>query len=490
MTAFPRRLPVFLAALAVLALAAVPAAGARGPSLEGTEVFRRILFDSGFTPLTDFGPLGDNPGDTILILLGETAPLLEVRQGLRNYLAAGGAALIATDRKLPEAVARQVRQVAGVEVGQETLICMNPDDTYHNLNYCPLLKRTGVEPDLFHSPDPEDKRPLVVATNVPSWLVPTDKRLLAGGRRLARLPGLARLPPDCQLEKGAWGRFPEPPLFAVGGNVGKGRILVLADHSIFINQMMAPLDNKNVEFTFNCLNWLSEEKRRTRVLLVDEGEIRKTFDVPLRPLPLPPLDVLRLLFARRNELLAEANKGMVEAEESNAHNQLVQDWLDDRGVTSSALTRLAVGTLTLALLLYGAWRVAVRGRVRTEPAVPLLGHAVAGNLPAAPVHEQRHRALLQEGNLWEAAREAARQWFAAAGLAPAGTGPRPDVAVRGGWWRRWRLRRQVGRLWRLAGGSAPVRVSRRGFRRLVARLRQLRAEVDGGGLRLGRAPGS
>ena len=33
-------------------------------------------------------------------------------------------------------------------------------------------------------------------------------------------------------------------------------MLVLADHSIFINRMILPRDTGNLEFTANCLHWL------------------------------------------------------------------------------------------------------------------------------------------------------------------------------------------------------------------------------------------
>ena len=70
---------------------------------------------------------------------------------------------------------------------------------------------------------------------------------------LAYLPNLSAVegrgyaPPDASA-----------PLFAVGGEIGLGKILVLADHSIFINSVMAPMETNNVEFTQILLRWLSE----------------------------------------------------------------------------------------------------------------------------------------------------------------------------------------------------------------------------------------
>ena len=55
---------------------------------------------------------------------------------------------------------------------------------------------------------------------------------------------LAWLKKECALSRGNNGTVAsaEPLPFAVGGTMGKGRILVVADHSIFINGMMLPSD--------------------------------------------------------------------------------------------------------------------------------------------------------------------------------------------------------------------------------------------------------
>src|SRR5581483_8121704 len=75
-----------------------------------------------------------------------------------------------------------------------------------------------------------------VATNRPGYLV-------LGNRPPGLMP-MARFPGDRDL------------LFAAGRICGDdGRILVLADHSVFINEMMMQRDNDNVYFAYNCIEW-------------------------------------------------------------------------------------------------------------------------------------------------------------------------------------------------------------------------------------------
>ena len=69
-----------------------------------------------------------------------------------------------------------------------------------------------------------------VATNLPSFLVKVGTRLPPGVRPLADFP------PGCSIELARgrnWREFIPPWLFMVGGEVGKGRLLVLADRRAF-----------------------------------------------------------------------------------------------------------------------------------------------------------------------------------------------------------------------------------------------------------------
>ena len=126
---------------------------------------------------------------------------------------------------------------------------------YRGLDYCPYVQPAlGAEPALFGGAGLIPGANLMVATNLPSYLRQTQDGLPPGIEVLARLPPGCGPEADRNLADKLWGLLPRT--FAVGGDVGRGRVLVLADHSIFINEMLLPPDNDNFEFTDNCLEWL------------------------------------------------------------------------------------------------------------------------------------------------------------------------------------------------------------------------------------------
>ena len=99
-------------------------------------------------------------------------------------------------------------------------------------------------------------------------------------------------------------------------------MLILADHSVFINAMLWQTDNQNYSFAVNCVNWLTEHGKLQRVFFSDEGRQQTKFDVPLKvppSLPLPPPEKLVAAFDqvmaglerenRFNTLLAQFPRG-------------------------------------------------------------------------------------------------------------------------------------------------------------------------------------
>jgi hypothetical protein len=276
--------------------------------------------------------------------------------------------------------------------------------------------------------------------------------------------------------------IPYPPLFAVGGDLGEGRVLVLADHSVFINQMMLPVppDNGNLAFAFNCLSWLRGERlERRRVLFVEDGAVQTKFDVPLKSGRLTRDEMLRALWGRRNEIAGWANDALDSWQQSKGVDEALGEDLEARGVSPPAVAKYALLGLTALLVVYGLYRLGTRLRHRPEKGLPALG-AEPGGMP--PVIEQRHLTLLRSGNVWEAARELTRQWFAARGAPPSGAAPRVESA--GGWWRRRRVRALVGWLWRLAHAEVPGRVPPGRLRGLLRRLEELDAALARGSVRL------
>jgi hypothetical protein len=282
---------------------------------------------------------------------------------------------------------------------------------------------------------------------------------------------LAVLPPNCQTEDGmGFGLF-RPP-FAAGGDVGRGRFLVIADHSIFINNMMLQADTGNLAFAYRCAEWLKGDPQaeRTQVLYYEEGELRTDFDIPLREVPIPPVTA--------EDVLPFVNEAIQGLEEENAFNEMLLHYVDQETIWQGLA--IAAGIL---LGLYGFVRLGLF-RHRHDPTAPILARALAKHAPVGALLEQRQEELLRDGNLGEAAHLLARQVFESAGLTPAQRDTPPAVEVRGGWWQRRRWRRRVNELWRLACAAAPGRVSPGQLAKLARQVTGLHAALAAGTVRL------
>ena len=481
-----RRLPVSVrlgfCALCLPLFSALPCP-AQGPFsfsfAQGTHFFRRLLSDRDLRPLQDMSELREEPEKKILIVLGETEKL---RRGfdLEEFVRRGGAVLLATDRDctLPlrpfgiRVVGSRVKVAVSKFAYKQSADCIFIQ-RYPWGNQVPLFANLSFEGDLSR-----------VATNRPGYLA-RDGRL--------QLPVLATFPPGCSTSDGhivpfrppargrqPWLNAPDATLpFAVGGTWGPGRILVLSDHSVFINEMMWQPDIENINFAYNCVDWLANGGQRTEVLFLEEGQVQKSFEVPVNLPPPPPLPPLKTL-------VEAADKGLGELERDNAFNRAIHNavsqmtWLPDRW------NRGVIITSTVVLMLLGLTRLS-QARHRKEKGAPLAASGVAPASGALSLFEQRQQALVLEGNYWETARALARQGVDSAlgssfqvqqHLVAAGFEIPPALALRGNWWRRWRYRHSFKRLWRLAYGSEPVRISSRRLRRLGREIEDLNTALD------------
>jgi hypothetical protein len=101
------------------------------------------------------------------------------------------------------------------------------------------------------------------------------------------------------------------------------------------------------------------------------------------------------------------------------------------------------------------------------------------------VIDQRHRTMLRQGNFWEAARGMARQGFQAILGAPTASPPGPPrLRVTGTWRQRRQMRAQFKRLWRLAYGTAPKKITAEKLTQLQAEMDAVKNAVESGSLRL------
>jgi hypothetical protein len=446
------------------------------PFAEGTHVLRRILFDLGCDPLERFDQL-DDPAHTILIVLGDMNRLDEVPGGLKAFVERGGATLLATDQEVKNLeAARAIADVSGVRVTGLNVVTQSPfsQHYYKGLPDCPMvLPGRGPLPELlFRNPRGKDLRALQVATNLPSSLTPR-----IGFPQPQGIEDLAHFPPHSgYVKEERFTPFQLKTRFGVGGPLGDGRVLVMADHSVFINEMLMQTDNDNFEFAYNCLEWLrGEDKQRTRVLFVEEGRVQTNFNIPLKQV-LPPWDVLERQF------VAGLNEGIADFQKHDGFNQLFYEGAYDLfHLTPRDVGRVLALLVALGLLIYGSYRIGVRGRYRPEPNLAPLDRALENQTPAGSLLEERRQAMFRAGNLWETARELAQQFFTAAEMTPGKRPPR--VATEGGWWQRRHVRRLVRRLWQLARGTHPVAISPRTLRRLLPDLDELKVGLADGSVR-------
>jgi len=472
--------PLRLLLVAACALAPATAAAQRpAPAAtippDGTEAFRFLLSHAGITPLTEREATdrfqSRNFGDTIVIFLGHEN--VRVNGWLRpSDLAAhavghGGAVLIAADTRFDlgrdfPSVDTETAQVSGTRVGN-----LNPQVCYAGNEQCPFA--VPVTPR-WPNPGPEWalfaglKR---VATNVPSYLsVPNRSGPLHS--TLARLPAGSR-----ELPLGDFAAAVDVDLnpLAVGG-AGTGakpyRCLVVADPSVFINQMLIaavpgepPTDN--LVFASRVVAFLSERPEgppRTRCLFVQNGQVVGSFDdlqtmlrPQLPPLPLPNLDKMQEKLVDVGDQLADR------FQERGGPSRLLMGDDPDR-------QRRILRTLMLGLCVVAAvWAVAFAGRRvwgARQPVAALApppgGRPAAspGDPPAPGVFDRRQRELLRRNNLAEPVRAAVRELFAAA-AAPPDAGPKlPPVEVSPAVARPDTLRQALGDLWKL--GFARPRV--------------------------------
>jgi hypothetical protein len=434
-----------------------------------THVFRLILQHACHLEFVESFAADDKPNQCVAVVLGDPAGLEKIPGGLDYFLRNGGAVLFATDRR----AWNTPLQSYNVRITGEILACDDRSKIYRDSKVCPFIEPTLADSDGLFG---DQKR---IATNVTSYIAPD----VNGFPVVFPVPVLANLPSACWRLNSRWEpvqQFPQQMPFAVGGPVGRGgRLLVLADHSVFINRMMQQTDNDNRQFGFRVAAWLNKPDKRKKILFVEDGVVQGGVKAEqLQALPLPP-DIpkpsLDALFGVGNQLLGDL-------EQEDVFNKVLVDKMPPRW-----LTRWLLILLTVLLAYYGFAR-SRRGRHRVEVAAPLLAVAVKRGKPSASAIELRHHSLVTGNNLWEPARALARQFFETAlgiGLASPTTGrarlPPFQVQQRG--LRGWLMAQRVRRMWRFAHQPVPQPVTMRQFRKFARKVADLKDAVAQGRIR-------
>lgn len=457
----------FVAVFLLTALGTSARAQAVLSSDHGTQVFRVILHRLGMTSIDSIDDATHDPSKTLIVMLGRTDTFdHQFRDGgLRRYLRAGGAILVATDRATGDPLQSQLEfQISGFRV---EYLGGNSSMVYRGeLREC-ILVQPPTRP-LVQSPDVNLLKGLKnVATNRPSCFLRYPMQRFDPKRCVAELPA------QCKYGLDSYMNFAETPMmFAFADRLGSGRYCVIADHSIFINSMLLQVDNDNIAFTTNIINWLTENGKRNRVLFVDEGQIRTEFNINLDYLdpPLPHPDVLA----------PAIDKLIVGLEHDDFFNRTFLSLIPLHRIQRGMLFGLTV--LLAAVLLY---RITA-GKLRREPqAVRLPDQVESLAEPAIPDSTRPREPSV--GEIGSAAQELAYRTFHDL---LGNDLNRPPVVHAAGVMARRSWNRRVRFLWQIASGHIGRTMSPTNLKSLTRRLEELRRAVDRGDVTLSLAEGS
>lgn len=440
------------------------------PFGEGTHALRAILHMKKLAPITSEddlrNELKEHPHRVLLLSLGNQDWLQRFPGDLHSFIKGGGAFLGATDQPTGEPWNGPFHWTVNGEIDTTK---PDSDLSYRGSKDCP-----------FVVPVSAPRCPVFlglqkVSTNLPSYLEERE----GGGL----LPIIARLPGHEQTTYGDIVLLKNGLPFAAGGPIGNGRALLVADHSIFINDMMLPTDNQNFDFASHSLDWLTDYGSRDRVYFMDDGVLVTNFNVPVKELPPVPPPSFSQMLGLFYRLATGLEREDFFRKRLNQFHEQVPD-LDRRlgnAVPHTGLLRVLTALLTLGLFVIGLTML-IRSRYQPDAQAPLLAPALAKVQATDVVLDRRRAAVLQAGNFWEPAHALARQFFEAAlpgyaseAVPEAACGDRHEQRTR---------QRQVRRLWQMARAVRPWRISAREFERTVAEIDVLKAALAADTLRL------
>ena len=310
-------------------------------------LFHFLFQQRGLDSLTQIGDFDDRPEQTVVVLIGDLQTVSpRITDGLSDFVRAGGAALIASDRTSSRP---RISRIVGGR-------CRVPEaNAYRGFTDCPEIDTSESD---WH-PLFADVKTLVF--NRPGYIrsfgFPFRNSFLLSLPRFTQFNGE---------------RYEGLPLMATGQS--KGRVLTIADHSLFINSMLPHADNGS--FAINVVNWLSESNRQ-RILFLVDGEVISSNLSETLPNELPPLDALPDI--PQETVFGLANAFLSEMQQENILNKLIANL--QRSMLDYQIRRVILIALGGIILLFLFSRV-----FRSQPTVALPGTPLKET-----VFELRHR---------------------------------------------------------------------------------------------------
>lgn len=485
-----------------------------------THAIRRILWnvlaegDKKPDVLTDWRQLND-PAHTILVILGKPHdktgwPVLNrIPNGFRNFVRAGGAVLLATDSRLENqdltwmtgysvtggSVAgwpkwddeRQFNLRADTLISKQAIYRGLDEDAYkenrnRGLRECLIVRpiSSRLQKELFLHPNLEKKTLFLnLVTNKPSFLAGEGW----GGENTTVL---ARFPNGCYyLESAYLPRFSTTPAFAVAAQPGRGRLLFMADHSVFINEMLLQEDKPgddtddigNVAFAYNTLEWLrGDQPKRHKALFVIDGKIETKLDIPLKIIPIS-LKELQQKMTRQGNIVMKKLNDKVDSMNEGVVRGLGRGpgrIFGRRGGSYRGYILLIITVLTIALVIYAIRRMR-RASYGIEAGAPLLVSALTRARPDPEVHLHRQEMLLSADNLAVHARALARECLTGSPVPGTAAQSEPVItAHHGSKWQQRRLIKLARWVWQVAFAPGLPRMTKAQFQKFLDQLHELR----------------
>jgi hypothetical protein len=434
---------------------------------DGTEVFRALLDRAGVKPVprreVERGrfPRYD---DMMIIVLGNSADrwigTARVIEHVHTVINNGGAALIAADTAFHLGFARNAFGESDWAIIEPARVVNRAERHVHNgREYCPYVVPVTAE----DFPGLDADSPVCklfcgltrVATNDPAYL---HVRGLSGEWRYP----LARFPPGSFVTDPNGLRRPRAlpldALFAVGGdgpdltsnNTGY-QFVALADHSVFINQMLIEPDTDNLELAHRLIDYLkgpalAPEAKRNKCIFIENGEVIDRFDSLRRAFagekpaaPLPSLNAIQ------EKLVDLVNNVADDIQTRDVLNSLILNLF-----SLPAIVRLVLVATGVYATIYILRRAFASRKPQDQPPPPV----VAGVSTGPPeVFDRRRLELLRRNNLYEPVRDLVRDFFTSIGVVEDTTDRKPPpIFVSSTVKRPESLRQAFQEFWKLAFG--------------------------------------
>lgn len=412
----------------------------------GFDAFQLMLEQRGLTSSEDFvATLKSDATKSAIVLVGDLNRLPEwTWPQIVTFIRRGGAVMVASDRAT-DVNGLFVLGQGPVEATSSRYAYTTPRGAYYD---CPKITTIN------------DQHPLTrgiseLIGNRSGWV-----------DRIAKQQGdwsmLAFLPRSAMTRTGQGSGKPiAASMQLLNGN--PGRLLVLGDHSLFINGMLWHGDN--AMFALNVTSWLAEGGRDQVLFVVNGATTLPGIDPSTNPGDMPDINPEDLPDIPKESYLAFANGFASALQDSDVLNQLAADYPLE--MESGFYWRCVF----LALACLAGWilfrRFPSKGQPVDEPI-----RRTASSLLATRVQEQ-----IQSKNLRLAAREISRDLLRElTGSEDSGKWSieARDVQISGSTLLRRTTRSVLNRCSRLATNRDRSHVSRKDLRRLVSRIEHVR----------------